>query len=56
MLLIISVTMTVLPTPAPPKSPIFDPLEKVQIRSMTLIPVSRIEGLVSCSARVGAAR
>ena len=49
-------TMTVLPTPAPPKSPIFEPLEKVQMRSMTLMPVSRISVSVDCSEMVGAAR
>ena len=31
---------TVLPTPAPPKSPILPPREYGWIRSMTLIPVS----------------
>src|SRR5580698_2298097 len=56
MLRIISMTMTVLPTPPPPKSPIFEPLEKVQMRSMTLIPVSRISVSVDCSEMVGAVR
>jgi len=39
-------TMTVLPVPAPPKSPILEPLTKVQMRSMTLIPVSRMSTVV----------
>ena len=56
MLRIISMTMTVLPTPAPPKSPIFEPLENVQIRSMTLMPVSRISVSVDCSEMAGALR
>ena len=56
MLRIISMTITVLPTPAPPNRPIFDPLENVQIRSMTLMPVSRICVSVDCSEMVGAVR
>src|SRR6202035_123348 len=56
MLRIISMTMTVLPTPAPPKSPIFEPFEKVQMRSMTLMPVSRISVSTDCSEMVGAVR
>src|SRR5215467_5375081 len=48
--------MTVLPTPAPPNSPIFEPLTNVQIRSMTLMPVSRISISVFCSSRAGAGR
>src|ERR1700674_83187 len=56
MLRISSCTMTVLPVPAPPNSPIFEPLAKVQIRSMTLIPVSRISTLGCCSDSGGASR
>ena len=40
--LIISITKTVLPTPAPPKKPIFPPFGKGAIKSITFIPVSRI--------------
>src|SRR5487761_695958 len=56
MLRMSSCTMTVLPVPAPPKSPIFDPFAKVQIRSTTLIPVSRISTLACCSDTGGAGR
>ena len=42
MLLISSRMTTVLPTPAPPNAPTLPPLVKGQIRSMTLMPVSRI--------------
>src|SRR2546429_356576 len=56
MLRMSSCTMTVLPVPAPPNSPIFEPLAKVQIRSMTLIPVSRISTLACCSEIGGAGR
>ena len=42
MLRMSSIRLTVLPTPAPPNSPILPPLLKGQMRSMTLIPVSRI--------------
>src|SRR3984893_1695778 len=56
MLRINSWTITVLPTPAPPKRPIFEPLTKVQIRSMTLMPVSRISTCVCCSSIAGAGR
>ena len=56
MLRISSCTMTVLPVPAPPNSPIFEPFAKVQIRSMTLIPVSRISTLACCSDTGGAGR
>jgi hypothetical protein len=34
--------MTVLPTPAPPKTPILPPFANGQTRSMTLMPVSKI--------------
>src|SRR6266508_80699 len=56
MLRMSSWTMTVLPVPAPPKRPILEPLAKVQIRSMTLIPVSRISTLACCSDTGGAGR
>src|ERR1700682_2745407 len=56
MLRISSCTMTVLPVPAPPNSPIFEPLANVQIRSTTLIPVSRISTLACCSETGGAGR
>src|SRR6266566_4132353 len=56
MLRMSSCTMTVLPVPAPPKSPIFEPLANVQMRSMTLIPVSRISTLACCSDTGGAGR
>src|SRR5712692_58232 len=56
MLRMSSCTMTVLPVPAPPKSPIFEPLANVQMRSMTLIPVSRISTFACCSDTGGAAR
>jgi hypothetical protein len=56
MLRISSCTITVLPVPAPPNSPIFEPLAKVQIKSMTLIPVSRISTLACCSDTGGAGR
>ena len=45
MLLMSSRMTTVLPTPAPPKAPALPPLMNGQIRSMTLMPVSRICGL-----------
>ena len=47
---------TVLPTPAPPKSPTFPPREYGAMRSTTLMPVSRIWVDVSCSSNFGAAR
>src|ERR1700694_3158692 len=56
MLRISSCTMTVLPLPPPPTSPIVEPWAKVQIRSMTLIPVSRISTLGCCSDSGGASR
>jgi hypothetical protein len=40
MLLINSIMLTVLPTPAPPNRPTLPPLAKGQTRSMTLMPVS----------------
>src|SRR5256885_3752702 len=56
MLRMSSCTITVLPVPAPPKSPIFDPLAKVQMRSTTFIPVSRISTFACCSETGGAGR
>ena len=51
-----SVMTTVLPTPAPPKIPVLPPLVKGAIRSMTLIPVSKICTLVDCWSKAGAGR
>ncbi len=48
--------MTVLPVPAPPNNPIFEPFAKVHMRSMTLIPVSRISTFACCSDTGGAGR
>src|SRR5258708_24262982 len=56
MLRMSSCTITVLPVPAPPNKPIFEPFAKVQMRSMTLIPVSRISTLACCSDTGGAGR
>src|SRR5258706_1483473 len=56
MLRMSSCTMTVLPVPAPPNRPIFEPLANVQMRSMTLIPVSRISTFACCSDTGGAGR
>ncbi len=42
---------TVLPTPAPPKRPIFPPFRKGWMRSMTLMPVSNISSRVDCSSK-----
>ena len=47
---------TVLPTPAPPKRPIFPPREYGAIRSTTLMPVSRICVDVSWLSNFGAGR
>src|SRR5918994_527350 len=47
---------TVLPTPAPPKRPIFPPFTNGAIRSMTLMPVSKISVLGSSSVNFGVAR
>ena len=49
-------TVTVLPTPAPPKRPIFPPLGKGQRRSTTLRPVWKTRGVGSCSERGGGER
>ena len=48
--------MTVLPTPAPPNSPILPPRRYGSSRSMTLMPVSNICSSVDCSSSVGALR
>ena len=53
-LLISSWMMTVLPTPAPPNSPILPPFKNGWIRSMTFTPVSNISSEVDCSSNVGA--
>ena len=42
-----SIVKTVLPTPAPPITPILRPLTKGVKKSITFIPVSRISGLVT---------
>ena len=49
MLWIISVSSTVLPTPAPPKSPALPPRSSGTSTSMTLMPVSKISDLVERS-------
>src|ERR1700686_3176040 len=56
MLRISSWTITVFPVPAPPNRPIFEPFANVQMRSMTLIPVSRISTFACCSETGGAGR
>jgi len=56
MLLMSSMMMTVLPTPAPPKSPIFPPWRYGSSRSMTLMPVSNIFSSVDCCSSVGGCR
>src|SRR5438874_3924034 len=56
MLRISSCTITVLPVPAPPNRPIFEPLANVQMRSTTLMPVSRISTFACCSDTGGAGR
>src|SRR6202163_3488300 len=56
MLRMSSCTITVLPVPAPPNSPIFEPFANVQMRSTTLMPVSRISTLACCSETGGAGR
>ena len=47
---------TVFPTPAPPNRPILPPFAYGQIRSTTLIPVSRISVAGICSSSEGAGR
>ena len=56
MLLINSWINTVFPTPAPPNNPILPPLINGQIKSTTLIHVSKISVSVLCCAYVGALR
>ena len=54
MLLISSIMLTVLPTPAPPNRPTLPPLANGHIRSMTLMPVSSsslADGLVFVARR-----
>src|ERR1051326_8340401 len=48
--------MTVLPTPAPPNSPILPPFTNGAIRSITLIPVSNTSVLGSRSTNFGVSR
>ena len=50
-----SIRITVFPTPAPPKRPTLDPFANGQIKSTTLIPVSKISISDACSENVGAA-
>jgi hypothetical protein len=47
MLRISSVMMTVLPTPAPPKTPVLPPWVKGAMRSITLMPVSKTSTVVA---------
>mmetsp|Transcript_4404 Transcript_4404/g.15309 ORF Transcript_4404/g.15309 Transcript_4404/m.15309 type:complete len:205 (+) Transcript_4404:700-1314(+) len=56
MLLMSSMMNTVLPTPAPPKRPIFPPFWYGASRSTTLMPVTRISCSVDCSTNGGASR
>ena len=56
MLWIISVSNTVLPTPAPPNRPALPPRSSGTSTSMTLIPVSKISDLVERRASGGGAR
>src|SRR5215467_9970168 len=56
MLLMSSMMMTVLPTPAPPKSPILPPWRYGSSRSTTLMPVSNIFSSVDWFSSVGADR
>src|SRR5579862_1433271 len=56
MLRISSWMRTVLPTPAPPKRPTFEPFGIGQSRSTTLMPVWNTRGVGSCSASEGGAR
>ncbi|CSI54164.1 Uncharacterised protein [Vibrio cholerae] len=50
MLLISSIMLTVLPTPAPPNRPILPPFANGQIRSITLTPVSKSSVALDCSS------
>ena len=56
MLLMSSMMMTVLPTPAPPNRPILPPCRYGSSRSMTLMPVSNIFSSVDCSSSDGGSR
>src|SRR5690606_10440017 len=56
MLLINSIMLTVLPTPAPPNRPTLPPLANGHIRSMTLMPVSSRSLAEDWSSYDGAAR
>ena len=56
MLLMSSIIVTVLPTPAPPKRPILPPFANGQMRSMTLMPVSSSSVDGESSSNVGAVR
>ena len=56
MLLISSIIVTVLPTPAPPNSPTLPPLANGQMRSMTLMPVSSSSVDGESSSKTGAVR
>jgi hypothetical protein len=47
---------TVLPTPAPPKSPILPPRTYGAIRSITLMPVSKISTFADSSPKAGGSR
>ena len=55
MLWIISVSSTVFPTPAPPKSPAFPPRSRGTRTSTTLMPVSKISDFVERFSRGGGA-
>ncbi len=56
MLLMSSIIVTVLPTPAPPKSPTLPPLANGHMRSMTLMPVSSSSCDGESSSNAGALR
>jgi hypothetical protein len=56
MLLMSSIIVTVLPTPAPPKRPILPPFANGQIKSITLMPVSSSSVDGDSSSNVGALR
>lgn len=51
-----SMITTVFPTPAPPNAPTLPPLRNGQMRSMGLMPVSKISARVLCSKSDGALR
>ena len=56
MLLIISMMITVLPTPAPPNTPVLPPRVKGAMRSITFNPVANTSACVVCSVSGGGAR